>query len=79
MFSERNRVNINLEYNNMAVWNPWRGCKKRSEGCLHCYIHKGDAKRNVDTSKIIRTKDFEKRKLGRVLVLGVLTVPDIIC
>ncbi|WP_294909599.1 DUF5131 family protein [uncultured Ruminococcus sp.] len=44
----------------MAMWNPWRGCKKCSEGCLHCYIHKGDAKRNVDTNKIIRTKDFEK-------------------
>ncbi len=31
-----------------------------SEGCLHCYIHKGDAKRGVDTSVIVRTKDFDK-------------------
>ena len=23
----------------MAMWNPWRGCKKCSDGCLHCYIH----------------------------------------
>lgn len=44
----------------MAMWNPWRGCKKCSEGCLHCYIHKGDAKRGVDTSNIIKTKDFGK-------------------
>lgn len=44
----------------MPVWNPWRGCKKCSEGCLHCYIHKGDLKRNIDTSLIIKTKDFEK-------------------
>ena len=44
----------------MAMWNPWRGCKKCSEGCLHCYIHKGDAKRNVDTGNIIMTKDFRK-------------------
>lgn len=44
----------------MAMWNPWRGCKKCSDGCLHCYIHKGDAKRGVDTSKIVRTKDFAK-------------------
>lgn len=44
----------------MSLWNPWRGCKKYSEGCLHCYIHKGDAKRGVDTSVITRTKDFEK-------------------
>lgn len=44
----------------MAMWNPWRGCKKCSEGCLHCYIHKGDAKRNIDTESIIKTKDFNK-------------------
>lgn len=44
----------------MAMWNPWHGCKKCSDGCLHCYIHKGDAKRNVDTNKIVKTKDFDK-------------------
>lgn len=44
----------------MPMWNPWRGCKKCSEGCLHCYIHKGDAKRGVDTSMVVKTKDFDK-------------------
>lgn len=44
----------------MARWDPWRGCKKCSDGCLHCYIHKGDAKRNVDTNLIVKTKDFFK-------------------
>lgn len=44
----------------MAMWNPRRGCKKCSEGCLHCYIHKGDAKRNVNTNEIVKTKDFNK-------------------
>jgi len=44
----------------MSMWNPWRGCKRCSEGCLHCYIHKGDAKRGVDTGEIIKTKDFYK-------------------
>lgn len=44
----------------MAMWNPWRGCKRCSEGCLHCYIHKGDTKRNVDTGDIVLTKDFRK-------------------
>ena len=50
----------------MAVWNPWRGCKKCSEGCMHCYIHNGDAKRGVDTSKILKTKDLcsQARKAG---------------
>ncbi len=44
----------------MSMWNPWRGCKKCSEGCLHCYIHKGDAKRGTDTNEIVKTKDFGK-------------------
>ena len=44
----------------MYSWNPWRGCKKCSDGCLHCYIHKGDAKRGVDTSNIVKTKDFNR-------------------
>lgn len=44
----------------MPMWNTWRGCKRCSEGCLHCYIHKGNAKRGVDTSMIVRTKDFDK-------------------
>ena len=42
------------------MWNPWRGCKKCSDGCLHCYIHKGDAKRGVNTSEIVKTDDFYK-------------------
>lgn len=44
----------------MNVWNPWRGCMRCSEGCLHCYIHKGDAKRGVNTNEIVKTKDFYK-------------------
>ena len=44
----------------MAMWNPWRGCKKCSDGCLHCYIHKGDAKRGINTNEIVKTKDFAK-------------------
>lgn len=52
----------------MAIWNPWRGCKKCSEGCRYCYIHKGDQKRNINTNNIVKTKDFyrpiEKGKNG---------------
>ena len=44
----------------MPMWNPWRGCKKCSDGCLYCYIHKGDAKRGVNTEEIVKTKDFSK-------------------
>ncbi|WP_312430937.1 DUF5131 family protein [Lacrimispora sp.] len=52
----------------MAMWNPWRGCHKFSEGCKFCYIHKGDYKRGVDTGKIVKTDKFaspvEKNKKG---------------
>lgn len=44
----------------MAIWNPWRGCHRYSEGCKFCYIHKGDAKHGFDTNKIVKT---EKMKL----------------
>ena len=44
----------------MAMWNPWRGCRRCSDGCLHCYIHKGDAKHGIDTGSIVQTKDFYK-------------------
>lgn len=58
----------------MAIWNAWRGCKKCSEGCLHCYIHKGDMKRNVNTNDIVQTKDFykpiEKLKNGSYKMKG---------
>lgn len=50
------------------MWDPWRGCKKCSTGCQYCYIHKGDAKRKINTSDVRQTKSFlkplEKRKDG---------------
>lgn len=52
----------------MAMWNPWRGCHKHSEGCKFCYIHKGDSKRGIDTNSIVKTDKFtapiEKNKKG---------------
>lgn len=43
----------------MAMWNPWRGCHRYSDGCRYCYIHKGDAKRGEDTNRIVRTDGFD--------------------
>lgn len=52
----------------MAMWNPWRGCHRYSEGCTYCYIHKGDNKRGVDTNNIVCTDNFyapvQKNKSG---------------
>lgn len=42
----------------MGMWNPWRGCRKLSEGCKFCYIHKGDFKRGIDTGVIVKTDNF---------------------
>ena len=42
----------------MAIWNPWRGCHRVSEGCRYCYIHKGDAKRGVDSDCVVQTDHF---------------------
>lgn len=44
----------------MTRWDPWRGCHKCSDGCLYCYIHKGDLKRGIDTDDIVKTKNFYK-------------------
>ena len=41
----------------MARWDPWRGCHRCSEGCRFCYIHKGDAKRGIDTNVIVRNEN----------------------
>lgn len=62
----------------MTIWNPWRGCHRKSEGCLHCYIHKGDAKRGVDTSLIRRSDKLDlplqKKKNGEYRVAPGSTV-----
>lgn len=42
----------------MAMWNPWRGCHKYSDGCRFCYIHKGDARRGVDTNAVTKADNF---------------------
>ena len=54
----------------MSFWNPWRGCKRCSEGYLHCYIHKGDLKRGINTNDIVKTKDFYKpvERLKKVII-----------
>lgn len=54
----------------MTIWDPWRGCHRYSEGCKHCYIHKGDAKRGIDTNEIVKTKRFyapiEKKRMVNI-------------
>jgi protein gp37 len=44
----------------MAVWNPWRGCHKKSEGCENCYIHRANGKKDINTDVIYKTEEFYK-------------------
>ena len=42
------------------IWNPWHGCKKKSEGCEHCYMYFLDKVRgDVDSSVVYKTKNFK--------------------
>jgi len=51
-----------------SIWNPWHGCHKLSEGCRHCYVYRGDARRGIDSRIITKTKNFDvpirKKKNG---------------
>ena len=40
------------------IWNPWHGCRKKSEGCEHCYMFFLDRMRNVDSLAITKTQSF---------------------
>ena len=44
----------------MSRWDPWRGCHRCSEGCKYCYIHKGDARRGIDTDHVVRNDNFDR-------------------
>lgn len=41
------------------MWNLWHGCHKLSAGCARCYVYRGDSKRGVDSSVVIKTKNFD--------------------
>ena len=62
----------------MAMWNPWRGCYKHSEGCKFCYIHKGDSKRGIDTNLVVKSDNFNapiiKNKNGEYKIKSGQTV-----
>lgn len=51
------------------IWNPWHGCHKKSEACLHCYMFYFDQKRGIDSNIIKKNKDnfdlpLKKKKDG---------------
>lgn len=42
-----------------SMWNLWHGCHKVSPGCMNCYVYRGDAKHDVDSSIVAKTKNFD--------------------
>lgn len=38
------------------TWNPWRGCKKISPGCAHCYMFTGQLRYGRDPNIVVRSK-----------------------
>lgn len=42
-----------------VMWNLWHGCHKLSPGCMHCYVYRGDARRDVDSTVVTQTKNFD--------------------
>lgn len=43
----------------MTIWNPWHGCTKISPGCAHCYVYRRDASFGKDSSRAVRTADYD--------------------
>ncbi|MBE6633439.1 MAG: DUF5131 family protein [Ruminococcaceae bacterium] len=41
-----------------ASWNPWHGCKRVSEGCLHCYVYRMDEAFGKNGGEIRINSDF---------------------
>lgn len=50
---------INAIVKESVMWNLWHGCHKLSPGCKHCYVYRGDARRDVDSSVVAQTKKFD--------------------
>ena len=45
--------------NPSKMWNLWHGCHKISAGCRYCYVYRGDAGRNIDSTIVTKTKNFD--------------------
>lgn len=57
----------------MVVYNPWHGCHKFSEGCMHCYVFRMDEKYHKDTNVVTKNKTFNdliKRKKDGSYTIG---------
>ena len=45
--------------NPSKMWNLWHGCHRISAGCRYCYVYRGDAGRDIDSTIVTKTKNFD--------------------
>lgn len=38
-----------------STWNPWRGCRKVSPGCAHCYMYREQTRYGRDPKVVVRS------------------------
>lgn len=43
-----------------AIWNPWHGCRRISEGCAHCYMFRRDEAVGKNPEEIVKTASFSE-------------------
>jgi len=62
----------------MSIWNPWKGCHRKSEGCKYCYIFRAREAKNINNDIVEKTEDFykplEKKKNGEYKIKSGSTV-----
>lgn len=46
-----------------STWNPWQGCRRVSDGCLNCYMHREKQRYGQDPSHIHRSSDATVRSI----------------
>ncbi len=71
-------MSINAIEKKSVMWNLWHGCQKLSPGCKHCYVYRGDKKRGIDSSLVVKTKSFDlpirKKRNGEYKIPSKTTV-----
>lgn len=45
---------VYIDIVNRTYWNPWTGCRKKSEGCLNCYMFTKAAEEGKDGADVLR-------------------------
>ena len=42
-----------------SMWNPWHGCRRKSEGCANCYVHRNAGKYGGNANLVKKNQTFD--------------------